>query len=85
MNIPEKNISTTSSHKLCQQTGMLAVSDENRELMYKELERRGQTCTSNNAYRPPPPKQNTTQPLSLPKSTQTTCNKVGGTLYCNTQ
>lgn len=51
MNIPADKIADTSSHTLCQKTSYIAVSDENRELMYKELERRGQYCRSNT---PPP-------------------------------
>lgn len=74
MNIPEQKIATTSSHKLCQTAGYTAVSAENRELIYKEIERRGQSCTSPNS--PPLPPQQTTR---------TNCNKVGDSTYCTTR
>gem|GEM_PF-5897823 len=47
MNVPAHKISDTSSKKLCQNSNYIAVSEENRELMRKELERRGQSCGSN--------------------------------------
>ncbi len=77
--MPVDEISSASSQKLCTQTGYIAVSDENRELMYKELERRGGTCTTQ--YIPPP-----TQ-VRRPANTTTTtnCNKVGDNVTCTTR
>lgn len=74
--IPENEISSASSQKLCTKAAYLTISEENQEQIYKELERRGDVCLTQ--YVPPP-----TIPLRK-QSTTTNCNRVGDNVTCTT-
>jgi hypothetical protein len=78
MNVPVNEIYSASSQKLCERTAAVAVSEENRELMYKELESRGDTCIAQyNHPRPPQPQRK--------QATTTNCYKVGDNVTCTTR
>jgi hypothetical protein len=78
MNIPEKKIATTSSRQLCTSSCYIAISSENRELIYKELESRGYNCTCDNKRLVFPSTQ-------AKETTKTHCYNIGNDTYCDTK